>query len=139
MQGVELSVDGELRATFELTWKRLPSNVAAAYRDQSEATEQGAVALAILLARIHLSYEVISRSWKDTGYDYLMRKVGTESAGTIARLEVSGIRQGTGVEINQRVKRKAQQVRSGRSRYGETHAFVVVIEFNTPVARIKEL
>ena len=139
MQGVELSVDGDVRATFELTWKRLPSNADAAYGDESEATEQGAVALAILLARIHLSYEVIARSWKDTGYDYLMKKVEPEPTGTIARLEVSGIRQGTAGEINQRIRRKARQVRSGKSRFGENLAIVIVIEFNTPVARIREL
>lgn len=138
-QGVHLRVDGQVRATFELTWKRLPPNAAAAHRDLTDATEDGAVALAILVARVHLEYEVIQRSRKGSGFDYLLRTVDPGALAPYARLEVSGILKGTERTIASRVRRKVRQVRIGRSRYGDTPAFIAVIEFSTPLARIEEL
>ena len=139
MQGVSLKVRGKRRAAFEITWAHLPPTAVHTHNDLHDATEHGAMGLAILLARFHLGYEVVLRSRKGTGYDYLMRKVDSDVSAPNVRLEVSGILKGTAGDVTRRVNEKVRQVKAGASFRDDSPAFVMVIEFGLPVARIEEL
>lgn len=139
LQGVQLRVTGVTSGSYQITWKRLPNNIAEARNDHEEATEAGAQGVAILLAQRHLGYEVILRSRKRTGYDYMMRKVGAHGEASTARFEVSGILSGTASDINSRSNRKVKQVKEQEEPGDVTPAFVVIVEFGTPTARIVQV
>lgn len=138
-QGVKLNVTGLLSASYQVSWRRLPTNVVQARNDHQEATESGAQGLAILLAQRHLGYEVVLRSRKRTGYDYLMRKAGVRGETITARLEVSGILRGTTSEVKSRCNRKVKQVREHEVPGDVSPAFVMILEFSAPTARIVQL
>lgn len=138
-QGVHLKVAGFRPFTYQLTWSELPDNASAARRDLKEATEDGASGVAILLARVLLGYEVCFRSHQGTGFDYLMREVGSDSDAIPARLEVSGIMKGDHSEIRKRIAEKSQQVKRREEPQDERPAFVIVVEFSNPLARIETI
>jgi hypothetical protein len=75
---------------------------------------------------------VVERSRKGTGFDYwLGEEDGLLFQGKI-RLEVSGILIGGGSAVSSRIKQKTHQVR----REPNLPAFVAVVEFGTPKARV---
>ena len=139
VQGVQLKVTGVVKGSYQITWTNLPNNVEAARNDHQEATEEGAEGLAILLAHRNLGYEVTLRSRKRTGYDYQMRKLGAQGEEISARFEVSGILNPPPGEMNRRTNRKIKQVKAHEQPWDDSPAFVMVIEFKTPMARIVEL
>lgn len=138
VQGVQLKVTGVGNRSYQITWPNLPKNVADARNDHQEETEDGAAGLAILLAHRHLGYEVTMRSHKKTGYDYLMRKLGAQGEEITARFEVSGTLNPPPGEVNRRTNLKIKQIKTHEEPGDESPAFVVVIEFKTPMARIVE-
>ena len=99
---------------------------------------------------------VLSRSYKGTGFDYLLgdRNVAevsnAERAATLewaevlrddglvvrARLEVSGIMRGTDVQVRRRVSSKLEQM-SVSDGWG-VPGYAVVVEFGRPLAVIAE-
>ncbi|MGP0069161.1 MAG: hypothetical protein ACLQGP_36875 [Isosphaeraceae bacterium] len=107
-KGVILVVTGDFEASFRLGWPRTSLQVRNEWADPQEATEDGACAVAILLVDVLTEYHVVQRSWKTTGFDYWIgpkKKAGLLLQKT-ARLEVSGIRDGTTNDINKRVRKK---------------------------------
>jgi GrpB-like predicted nucleotidyltransferase (UPF0157 family) len=104
------------------------------WNDPEEATEYGAVAIAALLAKRETGHTVIERSRKGTGFDYWL---GNDS-GTLfqqkARLEVSGIRHGNERAVQGRVRMKLKQTEPSD---GSFPAYVVVVEFGTPLAEVR--
>lgn len=66
----------------------------ATYADPEEATEEGAEAIAILVARQLLDRIVFRRLPKRTGADYRMRAVQSTGGDDYERLECSGIGDG---------------------------------------------
>ncbi len=138
VQGVQLRVTDGAKVSYQITWTNLPNNVAAARNDHQEATEEGAAGLAILLAQRHLGYDVTLRSRKGTGYDYRMRKLGAQGEEVTARFEVSGTLDPPPSEVNRRMNRKIKQVKAHEQPWDDSPAFVMVIEFKTPMARIVE-
>lgn len=62
--------------------------------DRDEATEWGAVAVALMVVDGVLNRRVFARLPKGTGADYRMREVGSTGSDSYERLECSGIRQG---------------------------------------------
>lgn len=134
--GIHLTVTGVEQSNYRVTWSELPDNVSVARGDLKEATEDGASGIAILLARVHLGYEVVFRSHQGTGFDYLMQKIGSDADAIPARLEVSGIMKGNRSEIQRRIVEKSQQVKRHELPHDERPAFVIVVEFSTPVARM---
>ena len=91
--------------------------------------------MAILLARREVGYSVIERSRKGTGFDYWMGAESELPFERKARLEISGIRKGRNREVNARVKQKLKQIeRSGDS----PAAYVIVVEFGTPLAEVRQ-
>ena len=136
LQGVYLEVTGVNPSSYQVTWPELPDNVSAARGDLKEATEDGASGIAILLARVHLGYEVVFWSHQGTGFDYLMQKIGSDADAIPARLEVSGIMKGNQSQIRGRIAEKSQQVKRGETTRDKRPAFVIVVEFSNPQAGV---
>ncbi len=110
-----------------------------AYRDLQEATELGACGVAVLVAREITGHTAIERSVKGTGFDYWIGTFnsperGLEPLERKAHLEVSGILQAGREIVEGRVREKIQQTRRSA---GDYPAYVVVVEFSTPLTWIE--
>ena len=135
--GVPLAVEGTFQGVFPVRWSMdVTDAMRRFWANPDHTTEQGAYAIAILLMRALSGYTVVERACRPSGIDWWLGPADNLYQST-ARLEVSGIRQGGRRTINSRVKAKAKQtecsVASGRI------AFVVVVEFGTPRARVIRL
>ncbi|MEG3845987.1 hypothetical protein QT971_01810 [Microcoleus sp. herbarium19] len=78
-------------------------------------------------------FTVIERSRKGTGFDYwlgIQDSTATLPFQRMARLEVSGIRQGNRSQINARVKQKIEQTRASDAQ--GLPAYIIVVEFARP-------
>ena len=77
------------------------------------------------------------RSRKGTGFDYWLGS-GSDTLGfqDTARLEVSGIRQGNALAVRTRIREKLR--RTDRSDDTLLPAYVIVVEFGTPLAEFAE-
>jgi hypothetical protein len=131
---VRLVVDGAFTATFSLWWSEgITEAKRRFWNDLEEATQQGAYAVAILLVRALTGYTVIERSRKGTGFDWWLGTEDNLFQGK-ARLEVSGILRGTTRRINSRIKARMGQTRQSDNL--ALTAYVVVVEFGTPRAKV---
>src|ERR1700736_2971627 len=131
---VRLVADGAFTAAFSLSWSEGVTEAKRRFwNDLEEATQQGAYAVAILLIRALTGYTVIERSRKGTGFDWWL---GTEDNlfQRKARLEVSGILRGTTRRISSRIKARMGQTRQSDNL--ALTAYVVVVEFGTPRAKV---
>lgn len=117
---------------FVLRWPAINDQVRREWGDPEEATENGAVGIAILLVATLTEYHIVQRSFKTTGVDYWLGLREDDLFQHAARLEVSGTRRGDEKQIADRVKAKLRQVE--RSTNSGLPVFVVVVEFGTPVA-----
>ena len=112
-------------------WKtRLTPQIVNYWKDMKKAAEEGAVGLAFLLARLLHGYTVVERAMTATGIDWWL---GTEDNPLFqkkARLEVSGILNGTKTQVRQRTEQKKEQTK--QSDQSKLPAYVVVVEFSTP-------
>lgn len=134
--GARLTVDGSFTAAFAVTWAESATEaVRRFWNDLEEATQQGAYAVAILLIRAMTGYTVIERSRKGTGFDWWLGTDDNLFQGK-ARLEVSGILRGSTKRVNSRLKARLEQTR--RSDEGALPAYVVVVEFGTPRAKVAQ-
>lgn len=133
--GVPLCVTGCQATLYSLQWPLITEQIARCFNDPEEATEFGAVGVAILLAKLETGYPVVERSRRGTGFDYWLGDESELPFAKKARLEVSGIRKGRRVDVNARVNRKLKQIeRSGDSPVG----YVIVVEFSAPLAEVRE-
>jgi hypothetical protein len=131
---VRLVVNGTFSATFSLSWTETVTEAKRRFwNDLEEATQQGAYAVAILLLRALTGYTVIERSRKGTGFDWWLGTEDNLFQGK-ARLEVSGILRGTTRRINSRIKARMGQTRQSDNL--ALTAYVVVVEFGTPRAKV---
>ncbi len=137
-QGVHLIVLGMTSSELALKWMLIDDRSSDAWNDLQEATEFGAVGIAILLAKYIVGFEVIQRSRRGTGIDYWLGDDTVWPYTRKARLEVSGILTGSASTIRNRVISKLRQTeRSDHSHQG-LPAYVIVIEFGTPLAEIHQ-
>ena len=127
-----LGLRGHYETSFALDWPATTDQLRREWADPQEATENGAVAVAILLADIMTEYYVIERSYKSTGIDYWLGKKDEFFLQKAARLEASGIRNGERHSVDARVKAKLKQ--SEQSKSTGLPVVVVVVEFGTPDA-----
>ena len=128
----ELAVSGAHSEVFRL--ERLPVSdlLRRTYDDPEEATEEGACGVAILLAREMTGLSVVRRARRGTGFDYYL---GTETALDFqARLEVSGIRQGTEAQVEARRRQKRAQIERSDADLGTLVAYAMIVEFGAPKA-----
>ena len=137
-QGVELRVEAVSPTAYQLTWSTPPLNSIDAWNDPDDATEAGAVAVAAIMTKRHLGYEIIRRSRKGEGIDYELGRTGTHAKVPSAALEVSGIRSGNAAMIRQRVTLKREQASRFKTRNSAIPTFVIVVEFGRPQAWIDE-
>jgi hypothetical protein len=135
--GARLAVEGTFQGDFAVRWSMdVTDAMRRFWADPDHTTEQGAYAIAILLMRALAGYTVVERACRPSGIDWWLGPADNLYQAT-ARLEVSGIRQGGPRAINSRVKAKAKQTQ--RSVASGRVAFVVVVEFGTPRARVIRL
>ena len=131
----QITIRGHVSIEQPLVRPQVTEQTRRTWNDPDEATEYGATGIAVLLARQELGYLVIERSVKGTGIDYWM---GDESDALSferkARLEISGIRSGSSSAVRDRVRQKLQQTTPSD---GSLTAFVIVVEFGTPLAEVQ--
>ncbi len=137
LPGVCLDITGDFVGYCSLFWPPVTPQMRLCWNDLEYTTEQGAYAVALLLIRWLTDFTVIRRSRKGTGYDYLLGYAdpsrGNNYLQGMARLEVSGIRGGSSSMVKSRVKLKLEQVKPTD---GTMPAYVVVVEFSGPLARV---
>ena len=135
--GVPLKVRGITETVFSIHWTAITEVHKHCYNDTDDATEDGAYGIAILLMRELTGKKVIERSKKGKGFDYWIGESDEDDLifTNKARLEVSGILNGTDSEIASRFRRKSDQVKpSDNSGFP---AYVAIIEFSQPKARVE--
>jgi hypothetical protein len=132
--GVELTLAGMSKSSFQLQWRGVDEQQRRCYNDLQEATERGACGIAILLAKELTGKVVIERSKKGPGFDYWLGDDDDDLlfAGK-ARLEVSGILLGSSREIQARVKQKKTQIAPSNHL---APGYVAVVEFSKPTAHV---
>lgn len=132
-----LEVDGSVTHRHLITWPAIDDQMRRCWNDLDEAAEHGAYGIAALLVSEHTPFEVVERSRKGTGFDYWLGPKG--NGGFLfqraARLEVSGIGRGDNSAINSRVRKKLKQTEPTD---GMLPAYVVVVEYGAPLARIAD-
>lgn len=69
-QGVEITVDGDFNAKFNLYWQPVTEQMLRCWNDEEFTTEQAAYGIAFLIVRELTNLTVIERSSKGTGFDY---------------------------------------------------------------------
>ena len=134
--GVILQVRGDSNGAYSLDWPLITAQALRAWQEPDEATEFGAAAIAVALAKVETGYEVIRRSHNGTGFDYWLGDETSQGFQDKAGLEVSGIRQGRDSIVSARVEDKLRQAR--RSRHLRLPIYVVVVEFGRPLAEVRK-
>lgn len=136
--GVSLVIGGALAHQVEVYWElqEQTEQLERAWRDREVATEAGAYGVAALLIDQLTDYTVVERSRKGPGFDYWLgpKQLATELFQGTARLEVSGIRRGSAVDIAARVRQKTRQIEPSD---GILPGVVVVVEFGSPQTRVR--
>jgi len=130
-------VDNGNEESFVLCWPAEQLNLEKIYHsyNQDDAVEQGAEAVAFLLAIERTDYSAIRRAVTGTGIDYWLGYEGLDPNKTFhdaGRLEVSGIMKETPKNsVNRRVNIKLKQtVPTDRT----MPVFIIVVEFSNPWA-----
>jgi len=130
--GVQLSVTGHWQTTRALVFEEPSPQALRTHADLQEATESGACALAIVVARDETGMEVIERARKGTGVDYWLGHV----VGVFeARLEVSGILEGGDGQVARRARQKLEQM--VRSDADGIPGYAAVVEFASPRVHVE--
>ena len=131
----ECQVDGSIEAIHNLLWPAVTDQIRRTWGDLDEAVEHGAYGMAALLVAAHTELEVVERSRKGTGFDYWLGQKGENSDlfQRTARMEVSGIGKGGDSVVATREKEKIEQTSMSD---GLLPAYIVIVEFGTPRARV---
>ncbi len=134
-QMTRLTIRGHVSVERPLVWPQVTEQTRRTWNDTEEATEYGATGIAVLIARQELGYFAVERSPKGTGIDYwLGEESDSISLERKARLEISGIRNGSSNMVRNRVREKLRQATPSD---GPLPAFVIVVEFGTPLAEVQ--
>lgn len=115
---------------------KVTPEIRSSHNDDQKATYEGAEGVAILVVTELGTARSVSRAKKGGGFDYwfsedpsLSHALCDPEAG---RLEVSGIRNGTESEVQNRLNDKIEQTKKSDADYGQRKTYVVVVEFGTP-------
>lgn len=131
-----LLVEGDLQGQFELSWREVTQRMRDSRSDMEYTVESGAYCLAMLVIEKLTGLRVTKQSQKRSGFDYWLgdrEKFGVQGQ---ARLEVSGILNGSRGQINQRLKEKVEQTK--KSDNLNLPAYVVIVEFSIPMMKIRK-
>ena len=140
--GVALKITGSFEKEVALKWDlRIDSQLDRTWKDQNVATEHGALCLAALLVPFLTEYVVFSQASPGEGVDYyLIKKSRANSEIDIfhydAKLEVSGLFQGTVSDVNRRFILKI--IQTDKSPGENCPVFICIVEFGTPQSRFEE-
>jgi hypothetical protein len=129
--GVVMEIHGLAEAESRVRWKWLGPQISDTYADAEVATEQGAIAIALLTVKAITDYTVVRRSMKGTGFDYWLSRAGAPPYRHDARLEISGLRAADARRLQARIQQKARQ--TDRSD-GALPALIAVVEFSHPIS-----
>ncbi len=151
--GAPLSLQGNAlpkKPFITLTWKTppLPQNAPQAHADCQDATEDGAVAVAILLITEFTEYRIVARAPKGEGYDYFLRPknaappdndnflaANRDAPNTYIHLEVSGILKQTKANTIQKRLRAKQKRFQTLGTQGKN--LIVIVAFDQPAATVE--
>jgi hypothetical protein len=131
---VLINIRGMLHDSIPLEWEAVDAQIASrTHGDAKRAAEDGAYGVAIVLATETTGIPSAMKVPQGTGFDYWLTS-GDENNFFEARLEVSGLLKGSQAQIAQREKTKLQQTK--RSDDTRLPAYVCIVEFGTPEARL---
>jgi hypothetical protein len=134
--GVCFGKAGLMTEDFYLLWSAATEQARRTYADIQVATEMGASAIALLFVKEQIGKVTVERSAKGTGFDYWLgddTEDGIPFEG-MARLEVSGILEGTHAQIQSRLAQKKRQMDPTDA---SAPGFVAIVEFGTPLAHLE--
>lgn len=130
-----LTVEGDLRAQFELEWQEVTQQILDSRADLLETTEDAAVCIAIMVVEELTPYQIVKQAPRGTGVDFFMTEKDNNDQITYkARLEVTGILKGTKKSIQDRINKKIKQCK--KSDFMEIPAYIVVVEFSQLIVKI---
>jgi hypothetical protein len=136
---VNLRIEGVQSGEIELQWTAADEVTRRFNADQDVATEYGAYGIAALSMPFCTGLTIIERSIKGKGFGFDFWLGSIDEAGGLfqrkARLEVSGIRNGSEALLQSRLKIKLKQISPSDT---VASGYVTVVEFGTPQARIVE-
>lgn len=118
---------------FELSWKEKVTNtIKRTWNDIQDATEIGAEGMAAVFVDRLTPYQIILRSAKKTGIDYWLGHINSEPLifQKSARLEISGLINGSTNEFNARINKKKKQTK--QSSNTNLPAYVAITDFGSP-------
>lgn len=135
-QKIHFHLLGDLKNQFELIWQEVDQKMRDSRNDMENTVEHGAYCLAMLVVEKEVGLKVTKQSQKRTGFDYWLSSSNDKGLQGYARLEVSGILNGTKHQVRYRLKEKMQQTK--KSDNLNIPAYVVVVEFSKPQAIISK-
>lgn len=131
--GTGLYLYGDSEINCNLVWENIfDDQLNRTWADQFYATEHAAVCLAILLALKLTDFTIIEKSARKNGFDYWLGKNGDILFQRKARLEISGIFNGSAKDLDKRYKVKVKQTNQSDSL--NLPAYVGIVEFSNPIA-----
>ncbi len=132
-ENTTLEIKGDKIITSTLVWDNIfNEQLDRTWKDQFYATEHGAVCIAILLALKLTNYTIIEKSARKNGFDYWLGEKEDILFQKKARLEISGIFQGTDKDIKQRYNIKVKQTQQSDTL--NIPAYIGIVEFSKPIA-----
>ena len=136
--GVQLQVTGSIVETLCLNWSELNEIDFDSFADMQETTEWGAEAIAFIVVNEFTDYQVIKRSCKGTGFDYLLSNKDCDLFQDVqAKLEVSGIKElKNSSELKYRVKEKVTQA---SQKFTNLPVLVIVTAFSAPNSEVSHV
>lgn len=133
-RGVELYISGVEEEKLKVYWSQvLTEQMRKTWGDGEEATEYGAMGIAVLLVLKLTKYKILGRLVKGDRTDYLLGNEN-DSNNPVAKMEVSGIlKADSNNSINKRVGIKKRQV--GKIKDRAYPVYIAVTEFGQPAAK----
>ena len=131
-----LKIQGDFETTIPTAMLPVDDVILRTHNDLDVAAELGAYGVAFLLINALTPLTIVERSKKGTGFDYWLGDKEDLLLQHKARLEVSGLCNGSNKEFNRRIKKKQNQARVSDNLC--LPAWVVITDFGSPRAHIEE-
>ena len=136
-QDVTLQMKGITNEPIQLKWvDNFNLQKDKTYSDLQYTTEHGAVCLSVMITTTVTPYTIIERSRKGTGVDYWLGDAESVLFQRKARLEISGIFNGTESDVLRRYEQKVSQTNLSDS--AGIPAYISIVEFSTPKVLYKK-
>jgi hypothetical protein len=136
---ITLQVAASQPSEWAITWESIDDTIRRFNADQEVATEYGAYGIAALVVPKLTGLTIIERSvkGKNFGFDFWLGAIDHPEGlfQRKARLEVSGIRQGTKSDVQSRVNIKLKQISPSDP---IAPGYVCIVEFSSPQLRLVE-